>query len=98
MASADQCQSCKGEDTVEQEQFVAEVVVPPNGGIVVEEGADHRGREGNSRHPGVNGTAFREESETVEPQEGTIGIASQHIDGVDDVIAADGIDGQDAAH
>ena len=89
-------QADKGQGGVKQQELVAEVVVPQKRGEVVEGGTYHRGEDGNVGDGAVACLSAGVEAEAEEPQQRTIGVACQTIDGVDDGAAAYNMEDGDA--
>ena len=72
----------KGQQAVEHQQFVAEVIAPEalGGGV---EGITDQGRgDADIRHPSVIGLVTGKESEGKESQQGSVSIADNDVDGV----------------
>lgn len=89
---------CKGQEPIEHQQFVAEVIVPEVlcGGV---EGIAEQGRcDADKGHQCVVGLATGEESEGEEPQQRTVGIAGDGIDGVDERRGVQGAEEKDEEH
>ena len=81
---APQKQAQKGEETVEHQQFLAEVVVPKMLGSSVKSIAEQGRGDADIRHQTVFGLSVCKESEGKQSEQWAIGIAGEDIDGIDE--------------
>ena len=84
MFFARQKQARKGEEAVEHQQLIAEVVVPEMLGSGVKGIAEQGRGEAEIRHQTVFGLSVCKESEGKQSEQRAIGITGEDIDGIDE--------------
>ncbi len=85
----------EGEEAVEHQQLVAEVVVPEVLGGGIEGEAEQRGGDADIRDEAVVGLPAGEESEGEEAEQGAVGVGGEDIDGIDERRGVDGPEQED---
>ena len=88
-------QSDEGQEAVDEQQLVAEVIVEAGGGQAVDSIAEQGRGHADDGHQAVAHAATREEAEGEESEQGTVGIADDGVDGVDERRAACGAEQED---
>ena len=96
LAADEAAHARESEEGVEDEQLVTEVIAPePLGGVAVEHQAEQRRQQGCKGHQTVAHGAVHQDGKGKHSHDGTVGVAGQNVDGIDDARAVEGIEEAD---
>lgn len=88
--SPNKAQPYKSQQSVKHQQFITEMIIKPAGRQCVDNIAQYRRNDGDQRHQSIPYLPFGEESKNKQPQQGTIKIGHDGIDGVQRILTVDG--------
>ena len=101
MGTVDKDEAGHREQTVEHQQLITEMIAPPDGSEMVEQGAGKRSQKADDGREAVRHATLCEEAEGEEAEQRAVGVARHGVDDIDGAATAQQTereDGDDERH